>query len=438
VSHGLPGMDPDREPLADLIRSMAIWLVVLGHWIVIAVTQANGTIDGVNALGRIEWAHGLTWVFQVMPLFFFVGGYANAVSMGHQRAHGGDQLAWVVRRYRRLLLPAAAMLAVLVTAVALARLAGVDEASLGTGAWVATVPLWFLAVYLVNVAAAPLTHAAHRRWGLAVPAVLALLVAVFDLPRLAWGDGQPVSDMNYLLAWLAIHQLGYAWHDGRLRATPRFGVPMALGGAVVLVALTVFGPYAITMVAAPGGEMQNSEPPTVALLALAITQIGIALAARNALVDGRGSERRRRFAARVQPVVLTVFLWHMAAAVLAAAALYGTGVIPVVPIDTAEWWRWRVPWLAGCAVLLALFVAIFARLELPAMRSRRDTRMDRPIVGVAAIAGVALTLGGMLGIAVAGSGAHGPLALPTGPLVAFATGIAGLAVAHRQLQRDVA
>jgi fucose 4-O-acetylase-like acetyltransferase len=424
---------PDRDPLADLVRSVAIWLVVLGHWTVVAVTDVDGTIDGINALARIEWARWATWIFQVMPLFFFVGGFANATSMAHQSAAGGDLLAWVVRRFRRLLLPSSATLGVLIVVVGGARLAGVDQDALGTGAWVATVPLWFLAVYLVNVAVAPLTHAAHRRWGLAVPALLCLLVALFDVPRLVWGDGHPLSDANYLLAWLAIHQLGYAWHDGRLPGTPRVGVPMALGGGAALVALTVFGPYAVTMVATPGEAMQNSEPPTIAMLALAVTQIGIVMAVRDAVADGTAKSWHRRLVRRVQPLVLSLFLWHMAAAVLAAAVLYGTGAIPVVTIATAAWWWWRLPWLAGCAVLLAALVALFAPLEGPATRHRRDARVDRPLVAVAAVAGVVLTLAGMLGIAVAGPGAHGPLALPTAALASFAAGVSGLLVASVRL-----
>jgi hypothetical protein len=42
-----------------------------------------------------------------------------------------------------------------------------------------------------------------------------------------------------------------------------------LGGMAVLLLLTMVGPYSISMVQVPGAELQNTSPPTLALLALA-------------------------------------------------------------------------------------------------------------------------------------------------------------------------
>jgi fucose 4-O-acetylase-like acetyltransferase len=423
-----PALPPTRELHADLIRAVAIWAVVVGHWLVIAVTEANGVIDGVNALGTLTWARPLTWLFQVMPLFFFVGGYANAGSLARQAREGGDRLAWVVRRYRRLLLPSAALLAVVVVAVVVAEAAGVDADTAGTGAWLATVPLWFLAAYLAIVALAPLTHAAHRRWGLAVPAGLALVVGSVDIARFTLGDPWVVN-ANYLLAWLAIHQLGYAWYDHRLPAEPRVAVPLAVAGALALVGLTTLGPYPISMVATPGETLQNTEPPTLALLALAITQIGVVLALRDRSTRWLRKERPARVVARIESVVFTLFLWHMAAAVVAVGLLYGTGIVPVESVDSREWLLWRIPWVVGCAVVLAGLVAVFARVERVGRRSARGGRTTRPVVAVAVTVGIVLTLSGILTIALAGSGSHGPLALPTEALVAFGLGNALLVTA---------
>jgi hypothetical protein len=426
---------PTRELHADLIRVVAIWAVVGGHWLVIAVTEANGVIDGVNALGTLRWTHPLTWLFQVMPLFFFVGGYANAASMVRQQQAGGDMLAWVVRRYRRLLLPSTVLLAIVVGAVVVATAAGgVDSDVAGTGAWLATVPLWFLAAYLAVVASGPVTHVAHRRWGLAVPVALAALVGLIDVARFALDDPWFVN-VNYLLAWLAIHQLGYSWYDQRLPATPRVGVPLAGAGLVALIGSTVFGPYPISMVATPGDTLQNTEPPTLALLALAVTHIGVVLGLRDRSTRWLQSERRARSVARIESVVLTLFLWHMAAAVVAAALLYGTGIVAVVPLDSRQWLFWRIPWVITCAVLLAGLVAVFGGVERSARRSVRGARTGNPVVAIAAVFGIVLTLGGILGIALAGSGSHGPLALPTDALVAFGSGNALLAAAHSHISR---
>ena len=57
--------------------------------------------------------------------------------------------------------------------------------------------------------------------------------------------------------WLAVHQLGYAWHDGRL-AGLRNGLPMFVGGLLSLVALTHLGPYPLSLVGVPSDEISNT------------------------------------------------------------------------------------------------------------------------------------------------------------------------------------
>ncbi|RSN62029.1 hypothetical protein [Actinomadura sp. WAC 06369] len=155
--------------------------------------------------------------------------------------------------------------------------------------------LWFLAAYLPMIALTPPMHALHRRWGLAVPVVLAVLVALGDAARL-WADVPHGGTANYLLMWLAVHQLGFAWHDGRLRAPA--GRLLLLAGLCGLVLLTTAGPYPVSMVAEPGAAVQNTAPPTLALLCLAAAQAGAVL-----LLHDRGGRwlRRPRGPAGVDP-----------------------------------------------------------------------------------------------------------------------------------------
>ena len=78
---------PDsRECSVDMWRALAIFLVVLGHWFVIAVTYRDGELSGYNALAFLTWIDPVTWLFRVMPIFFFVGGYSSAASMASHRA----------------------------------------------------------------------------------------------------------------------------------------------------------------------------------------------------------------------------------------------------------------------------------------------------------------------------------------------------------------
>ena len=81
--------------------------------------------------------------------------------------------------------------------------------------WAVAMHLWFLAVYVLVVSLTPSAIAAHRRWGLLVPAVLAVGVAAVDAASMA-GHVPYLGWLNYLLCWGALYQLGIAWHGGLL------------------------------------------------------------------------------------------------------------------------------------------------------------------------------------------------------------------------------
>ncbi|HMO11685.1 MAG TPA: acyltransferase family protein, partial [Actinotalea sp.] len=94
---------PHRDRYVDLLRAAAILVVVVGHWLTTAVTVTDGRLGGVNLLYVVPWAPPVTWLFQVMPVFFLVGGYANAASLAALRRDGGTATAWVRSRALRLL-----------------------------------------------------------------------------------------------------------------------------------------------------------------------------------------------------------------------------------------------------------------------------------------------------------------------------------------------
>ena len=86
---------------------MAIGGVVYGHWLLVSVTYQDGQLSGVDALNYVPWGRWVTWVFQVMPVFFLVGGYVNAQSWAAHHAAGETWTRWVRDRAMRLLYPTA-------------------------------------------------------------------------------------------------------------------------------------------------------------------------------------------------------------------------------------------------------------------------------------------------------------------------------------------
>lgn len=414
-----------RDRYVDLLRAFSLTAVVVGHWLAVTIVVVDGRIQGRHVLEVLPSTHLLTWGFQVMGLFFLVGGFANAASWSSAQRHGHGYAGWLHGRGMRLLTPTTVFLAVGASVAAGLRLAGVDPELVRLGAWLIAIPVWFLAVYLVVVALAPVMLAAHRRWGLAVPAALAVLAALGDVARFATGEALAAA-ANFVVVWLIAHQLGIAWREGALTGGRRPAWLLFGGGLTALLVATTVGPYPVSMVAYPGAPLQNTSPPTLALLALIITHTGLALLL--AAPVRRWLRRRRVWTVVValNAAIMTIFLWHMVPVVVAALALYPTGIMPDPEIGAASWFALRPVWLAVCGLLLAGLVAIFVRAERPPpARSRAPGPETRP--AVQAVLGVATTCAGIAMLTTTGLQGGGPAGLPLPALTTYAIGFALLA-----------
>jgi peptidoglycan/LPS O-acetylase OafA/YrhL len=420
-----------RNRYADLLRVSAIGLVVLGHWLLTSVSDHGGQLSGGSAMADISWSGWGTLVFQVMPVFFMVGGYVNALSWTRHRAGGATWAGWVRRRAIRLLRPATVFVAVIVTVAAACGLAGADPAELAQAGWAVALQLWFLPVYLLLIALTPTLLRAHRRWGLAVPAVLAVAAAGVDALVL----GARVTGLgyaNYLLVWGAMHQWGFAWQDRTL--TRRRWRPWALaaGGGLALGALLTWGPFPVNMVGTTGGGVNNTIPPSVALLAFAAVQAGLLLAAEPAVsrLLARGG-RLWRGVRWLNDRVLTIYLWHMVPAVVVALALYPSGLLPQPAAGSAGWWALRPAWIAALAIVLAPAAIWLARLERPLRRRARPGPAAPPAAAVAlgvAAAAVALARFAVFGFAPGG-------AVPVAVVAGYGGGVGLILLAGRPAWR---
>jgi len=347
-----------RDRTVDLLRAGAIAVVVLWHW-VFSITHRNGsgTLTMPNPLGQLPGSWALTWVLQVMPLFFVIGGYADLAAWTSAERRGDGATAFLRSRARRLLLPPAALVAAWAGIEAGRALLFPGARSVLTWGMVVFIPLWFLAVYSATTLLVPLTVRLHRRFGWKAAAVLVLVPFAVDRLRLAGAGWLAVPGM--LLVFVACHQLGYLWRDGQVRRP----AVLALGAAALLGVLTTVGGYERSMVALPAST-SNMFPTTVCIAVLGAFQLGLALWARPALERLAGRRRVWLGVIGLNGVAMTIFTWHMTAWVLAALA-YERLVGPLGATADAGWWAARPLWLVLPGLVLAAFVATFRRLERP-------------------------------------------------------------------------
>ena len=345
-------MPPARNLAVDLYRVSGVVLIVLGHWLAGSVTYHDGYFGRQNPLVDQPWTQWLTWIFQAVPTFFLVAGYAAAVSWTHRRdTEDVSRQTWLRHRLARVLGPTTVYVGLVSAIVVVLDLRHIAGSTLEYAGWAVAMHLWFLAVYLVVVALTPVAIAAQRRWGLLVPAVLAVGVVAVDAVSLG-GHLPHLRLLNYLLCWGALYQLGIAWHDGLLAG--RRPALLAGGSAVALALLIMLGPYPISMIGVPGQSLQNTDPPSTAMLAFGCAQAGLVITLAPALNRALRAGFVQRMLTTANSNVMALYLWHLIPVVIVAIVGYPAGLLPQPVEGTAEWWFARLEWV----VILTLVTVV--------------------------------------------------------------------------------
>jgi len=249
------------------------------------------------------------------------------------------------------------------------------------GATIPFGPLWFLGVYLVVVTISPFTIWLHRRFRLwALGAMIAGAVAADAVGFI--GGLSPVRWFNVAFVLLLPHQIGHFYADGTLQRQSRRYYLLLVGvGLSMLLILTnpplfeLFGRvrfrwfpgigyYPKSLLGTDVERVSNAYPPTLCFMFAGIWAIGAVMLLRPAVTRWLQRARAWKLTIAVNSMVMTLFLWHMTAYLLAILALWQLG-FGHQHGGTARWWLERPLWIAGPAAILAVLVAVFARFERP-------------------------------------------------------------------------
>lgn len=387
---------PPRDRFIDLLRAAAIVTIVCLHWLMPVISYDDGDLSTANALATGGgWA--VTWVSQVMPLIFFAGGAAAALSLDARRRDGrGTTAGWVSDRLARLARPAIPLAIAWIPLPHLLIAVGVPVQPVETVSALVGRLLWFLAAYVLLIAVTPALLRLHdRAGGVGIGVVAAGAVAV-DIARFGRLDGGSwFSYANTVLVWGAIYLAGVHYGRGhRWRSLPA----LAFAGAGLLAtALAVaVGPYPASMIGMPGSAVSNMNPPTAVLLGVAAIQLGLLMAVRCWLIRWASLPPVAALLAWISHRTMTIYLWHTPALVtVAGIAVIGFGYAMPEPFS-AEWRGTLPAWLALLTGTLAVLARLLVRFEHPLFVHR-----PRPSRSRAAAAAV-LTGGGLLVLAVVG------------------------------------
>lgn len=363
---------PERNRYVDFLRAVSILVVIFGHWLIATAWYTDGQLVTGHLLKDRPGTQWLTWLFQVMPVFFIVGGYSHAVSLESARRKGRDYARWLIDRLNRLIVPV--LLLVLVwagIAFVMTRL-DVTPGVIQYMSQASLIPTWFLAIYIMVAILAPVAYRLWQRLGHASVALFAALAVAVDVAFFA-ADLRFLGWSNYFWVWLTVHQLGFAWRDARLPGS-RGLLALGLGGFVLLYVLVALGPYPLAMVGSPDEGLSNTLPPKLTLVALALAQFGVLLALEAPM--RRVLDRVGAWTATVlvNSMIMTVYLWHITVMIVFGGLLYLAGGIGFgIEPGTAAWWLSRPVWIGVLAALLVPVALVLSPLE------RRGRNPDLPV-----------------------------------------------------------
>ncbi len=412
----------NRNRYVDFLRSVSILFVITGHWLIATAYYSDGNLTHGHLLQSEPRTQWLTWIFQVMPIFFIVGGYSNAVSLESARRKQVAYAGWLAARLHRLVAPLLVLLFFWAALAMVMKLSGAGEGVIQYSSQAALIPIWFLAIYIMVVILAPVTYRLWQQYGIAsfwMFVAVAILVDVaffvFDLQWMGWS--------NYFWVWLAVHHLGFVWRDERFGSPGRLLLYSALGLAAMSLLIFV-GPYPLAMVGSPDEGLSNTLPPKITLLALAIFQFGLLLSIEGPMRRFLQNLRLWTATVLINSMIMTVYLWHITIMVIFVSLLYladgfGLGLEPGTP----AWWLLRPLWIAVLYMLLLPVALLMSPFE------RRGRAADAGVPSAVRQVGGAMMI--CLGVALLAMYGYGGGPLPrldvaSFALVVFGSGISGL------------
>ena len=296
----------DRDRAIDVIRITALVAVVVGHTVMAISVIRNGVLVWDNLLATSTVFQALTWIFQIMPLFFFAGTAACVASWRPGTNWGG----WLMKRCTRLFRPVFYYFGF--WAIALTVLYRVLPRHVYDPiAGVSIQLLWFLGAYVLVLAAMPVLYRINTTFRFtAGVAMVYAAIAVIDVIRLHWHAAAPLGNLN-LAVWLIPGMFGIAYRRQLLTARAALGTAVTL--LAVNVALIHWGPYELSMVGTGDHRLSNTSPPSLLLAGHAIILSALAILAAPAIARWAQRPRVWWLTAIGNSGAMTLYLWHIPA-----------------------------------------------------------------------------------------------------------------------------
>ena len=172
-------------------------------------------------------------------------------------------------------------------------------------------PLWLVSIYLVMVIFAPFTIFLHKKYPYAT--VLGLITMTILIDNIDFSlNLSYIRLFNYLFFWIAIHQLGYFYADGKILKVNlnvfRYITLFTYG--YLFYQMSDSNPY-LSLASYRLTSLNNEDPPTTTYLIASIGLICLFLSLKNVIENILSNQKIWLLISHVHSNIYTVYLWHL-------------------------------------------------------------------------------------------------------------------------------
>ena len=307
-----------RERFIDFLKVIGLVMIIFNTFYLIRFSDSYGEYLIYNLSFDDSLITSYTWFTAGMTLFFFSVGFTNKIAWYANVGRDGSQWKFLTDRVNALLGPVIVWISVVTLILNIYSrtyslplfFTSQDDGVVPLTEFIMW-PLWLVSIYLVVVIFSPLTlflHKTNPYLTLSMFIISTIAIDTFDF-SLAFSY---LKLINYLIFWLAIHQLGYFFADGKI-----FSYKLSFFTSLSVI---TFG-YLFYKFNSSTDFMSlssyrliansNEDPPTIYYLVASIGLSSLFLLLRNPIEKFLENNIIWNLFSFFHANIYTLFLWHM-------------------------------------------------------------------------------------------------------------------------------
>ena len=211
-----------RERFIDFTKIIGLIFLITNSFSLLRFQESGGELFVENLSVNSQSLTVFTWFTAGMSLFFFSMGFNNLIAWYSNVGRDGSQWNYLVDRINTLLGPvivwifsSTIVLNILSRSENFPNYLTTSQDGIMPSVEFILWPLWLVSIYLVMVIFAPFTIFLHKKYPYAT--VLGLITMTILIDNIDFSlNLSYIRLFNYLFFWIAIHQLGYFYADGKI------------------------------------------------------------------------------------------------------------------------------------------------------------------------------------------------------------------------------